>query len=290
MKLYYYRGETPNFGDELNPWLLPRVFPDFFDDDESELFLGIGSVLFDTHSAEARKIVFGSGFGGYTKVPILDDRWRIVCVRGPRTAKLLGLDESRVAGDAAILTNLFRQKPIALPGSISFMPHFQSIPRGHWKAACQLAGIRFIDPRNPVETILREIETSRVVISEAMHGAIVADALRVPWVPILPFDRTHWMKWHDWAEALDLNLTPRRLAPSSIREAYSGAGVERQKLMNPRGLTKVALRALDSLFVGAAAAALRWATMQEPSLSSDVSLDRALDRLQASAADILSRR
>ncbi len=47
MKIYTYRGEMPNFGDELNNWLLPKVFPNLFDDDDSRLFLGIGSILFD---------------------------------------------------------------------------------------------------------------------------------------------------------------------------------------------------------------------------------------------------
>jgi len=286
--MYFYRGEAPNFGDELNVWLMPKVFPDFFDGDDREVFLGIGSVIFDSHPLDAKKIVFGSGFGGYTKLPRLDESWKISCVRGPLTAKALRIDESFVAGDAAILTNRFRVSPRDRPGLISFMPHFQSLYRGHWRLACRLAGIHFIDPRSSVETILDEIQGSRLMISEAMHGAVVSDALRVPWVPILPFDRAHWMKWQDWAGALDLRLAQHRLAPSSVREAYFAVRArERHGLKDPRGLAKVAIGGLDGVFIGAAAATLRWAAMQEPTLSSDVSLDRALDRLQSKAEQIL---
>jgi hypothetical protein len=55
MKIYTYRGEMPNFGDELNNWLLPKVFPNLFDDDDSRLFLGIGSILFDHHPPRSEK-------------------------------------------------------------------------------------------------------------------------------------------------------------------------------------------------------------------------------------------
>ena len=50
MQLYCWRGTAPNFGDELNTLLWPRLLPDFFDDDPAELFLGIGSVLEARHA------------------------------------------------------------------------------------------------------------------------------------------------------------------------------------------------------------------------------------------------
>ena len=101
MKMYSSRG--PNFGDALNEWLWPRLLPDFFDGDESALFLGIGSILYDFLPRNARKVVFGSGYGGYTPVPHIDDRWAFYFVRGPVTARTLGLDPSLAIGDAAIL-------------------------------------------------------------------------------------------------------------------------------------------------------------------------------------------
>ena len=38
-----------------------------------------------------KKLVFGTGFG-YGGVPRLDESWIFYCVRGPRTARALGLD------------------------------------------------------------------------------------------------------------------------------------------------------------------------------------------------------
>ena len=103
MKMYFYRGRRPNFGDELNVWLWPRLLPGFFDADERELFIGVGSTLFDFLPPQSRKIVFGAGYGGYTAVPAIDERWRFYFVRGRLTAAALGLDARLGVGDAAIL-------------------------------------------------------------------------------------------------------------------------------------------------------------------------------------------
>ena len=90
-RLYYFKGAKPNFGDELNPWLWPRLLPDLLDDNDDELFLGIGTILNDGVPAPPRKIVFGSGFG-YGLPPHVDSaKWNIYCVRGPLTANALGV-------------------------------------------------------------------------------------------------------------------------------------------------------------------------------------------------------
>jgi hypothetical protein len=111
---------------ELNNWLMPKIFPGLFDDDETTLFLGIGSVIFDFHPLHSRKIVFGSGYGGYTQLAEFDETWRFYCVRGPRPAHVCNLSADLVAGDTAILMNRHRVELKAL-------------------AEGELAGVRFID-------------------------------------------------------------------------------------------------------------------------------------------------
>jgi hypothetical protein len=288
VKLYFYRGEAPNFGDELNQWLMPRVFPGLFDEDDGNLFLGIGSVIFDSHAAAARKIVFGSGFGGYTPLPSFGDDWKFYCVRGPRTALACGLSGDHVAGDAAILASRYRLNRKEPTAGVSFIPHFQSIERGNWNAACQRSGITFIDPRQPVDYVLEAIESSTIVITEAMHGAIVSDALRVPWLPVLPFDASHRMKWYDWAEALELQIPFGRLAPSSLREALMGRSGRDARGRISGQLTKIGRLALDEIFIGRAADALQRFAQMEPILSDRGALDRALDRLETAARRIRS--
>lgn len=222
MKFFAYRGKQANFGDELNHWLWDRLLPGFFDEDESELFLGIGSILYDHFDPDATKIVFGSGYG-YGGAPKLDENWRVYFVRGRETARALGIDPSLGIGDAGILVrSLWNASDVEKRHAVSFMPHFESAMYGNWEGACDRAGINFIDPRWDVDRVLREISASRLIVSEAMHGVIIADALRVPWRAIRPLDPGNRAKWQDWASALDVEVEFSELSPSNIVELAGG--------------------------------------------------------------------
>ena len=212
MLLYHWRGEARNFGDELNPLLWPRLLPGLLDDDPAELFLGIGSVLDARHARDAVKLVAGAGYGGYAPLPVLDARWVIHWVRGPRTARQLGLDTAYGLGDPAMLLPQAGWGRVGGGDTVAFMPHFESAERGAWVEAAAAAGIELIDPRGDPAAIIAAIGRCRVLLSEAMHGAIVADALRVPWIAVQPLAPEHRAKWHDWADTLDLHVEFHRLA------------------------------------------------------------------------------
>ena len=82
----------------MNKYLWKKLIePGFLDEDESTLFIGVGSILWDYYPLDAKKVVMGSGYGGYTKIPNVNDgSWDITFVRGPRTAKLLNIDKSKI--------------------------------------------------------------------------------------------------------------------------------------------------------------------------------------------------
>ncbi len=222
MQLQFYRGTRPNFGDELNQWLWPQLLPSFFDNDPTTLFIGIGSILGASYDSTAKKIVAGAGYVSeyHHEIPnVHGEDWDILFVRGPRTARALGLPETMGIGDPAILLRALNFPSRRDPRHIGFMPHWESLSRGRWSNACDMVGIRLIDPCAPVEQVLTQILECELLVTEAMHGAIVADALRVPWVPALPIDYIHRQKWLDWAESMSLDLKPHLLWPSSLAEA-----------------------------------------------------------------------
>lgn len=283
VRLIHYRGEAPNFGDELNLWLWPRVFGAVFDDDPAVLFLGIGSII-GVHDlpAAARKIVFGAGFvPDYGRLPDLARNWDIRFVRGPHTARLLGLPESLALGDPGVLVRgLLADRPRAAE-LVGFMPHWESVARGNWREACALAGVTFIDPTAPVERTLATLLRTRLLVTEAMHGAIVADALRVPWVPVLPFDPRNRAKWTEWAGPLGLALRPLRLAASGLKELGPDA-LETFLRRHPSVVR--ALAPIERMQIRRAAAWLVRATQAEPMLSDARVLDGQIARMEEEVA------
>lgn len=218
MKMFVFQGKSSNFGDDLNHWLWSRLLPNFFDKDDNTIFLGIGSIIYDNHPPLAKKIVFGAGYAGYTRLPKIDETWEFRFVRGKQTAKAVGLPEALAIGDAGILIRLTDLPNYEKRHDVSFMPHFESAENGSWEVICQKLGINFIDPRWDVDRVLENMLSSRLMISEAMHGIIIADALRIPWRAVRPLDPNHHAKWADWASVLDLDVVFSNVGPSNILE------------------------------------------------------------------------
>jgi succinoglycan biosynthesis protein ExoV len=283
MRLVAWRGEQSNFGDELNHILWPRLLPDFFDSDPSSIFLGIGSLLDCRHPRSALKIVAGSGFGGYERPASIDQTWVMHWVRGPLTARMVGLPDKWGIGDPGSLVCCIDGVRNAAGSDIGFMPHFETLGRSDWRRVADLAGMRLIDPTSPVRETLTELMRCRVLIGEALHGVIVADALRIPWIAIQPMAAVHRMKWLDWAGAMGITLRRHPLTRASCWEWVStsrvvGSGRTMKVLSAFERRLRSACR--SSLEMRAAESLARLASV-EPQLSSDHALDRSLERMMA---------
>jgi succinoglycan biosynthesis protein ExoV len=279
--LYHWRGNSNNFGDELNTILWPILLPGFFDNDPAVRFLGIGSVLDQRHPPDALKLVAGSGYGGYERKPHVDRNWIIHWVRGPRSAAVLGLPSSAGLGDPAILLPSALELPVQDGREIGFMPHFESADRGAWRQAAEQAGMRLIDPRDDPQAILQAIGRCKVLLSEALHGVIVADALRVPWIPIRPLARIHRAKWDDWADTMEVHLRFRKVPASTLSEwaGVSSLGSWHATRTWLRRQNHYLERLSPDRLVARAGLALQRAAMADPQLSSDAALDRCRSRM-----------
>jgi succinoglycan biosynthesis protein ExoV len=282
MKMIYFKGDSPNFGDELNPYLWPKILPpNFLDEDENELFLGIGSIILSTMPAAPKKFVVGSGYGGYSSVPnVRDGTWEFVFVRGPKTVEVLGIEPEKSICDSAVLLRVLDRPPVQKRTKFAFMPHFESLERGFWFEACKLAGIPLIDPRLPVEEVMLQIREADVLITEAMHGAIVADALRTPWIAVTPIFAGHHSKWIDWSGALSIDLRRHKLRPSSVMESWVGVSGGRGSVSGRSGRWSRSIVAAPAnhLLTYFAANRLTALKKEEPQLSSDANINRVTER------------
>jgi len=215
MKLYYYKDPDNkiNFGDDLNPWLWNNLYSDIFDNDADNIFVGIGTLLNNNIPVEPRKIVFSSGVGyGNNKPPVIDDLWKIYCVRGPLSAKALGLEINKGIIDGAyLLKNIVKSFP-KKRYKFSYIPHFHSA-NSHYEALCERLGIKYINPSQSIENTLDDILSSEIIFCEAMHGAIVADCFNIPWVPIRTNNKILGFKWEDWCQSIDIKYSPVDIMP-----------------------------------------------------------------------------
>jgi succinoglycan biosynthesis protein ExoV len=128
-------------------------------------------------------------------------------------------------------------------------------------------------------------------VTEAMHGAIVSDALRTPWVAMRPIAPAHRAKWGDWAGALDINLRSHDLPASNLREAWSAASGLDARGRRSRMLMDGPLGAPGNWVIKhRAAKALQELARAEPQLSGDVEIERATARALEAIDGFLRRR
>jgi succinoglycan biosynthesis protein ExoV len=209
MKLYYWAHQS-NFGDCLNPWLWERLIPGALDEKADVLLIGIGTLLNQRIPKARWSLVFGAGVG-YGSPPPIDDTWVIYCVRGPLSAQALGISRDFAVTDPALLVNRFINPSSQCKGThFSFMPHWQHRTSA-WQEVCSDLGITYIDPLWPVDHVIAAILQTETLIAEAMHGAIVADALRVPWIPAVTSPIISIFKWRDWCSSMGIQYDPVKL-------------------------------------------------------------------------------
>ncbi len=215
MKLSFWDG--PNFGDQLNKYIFPRLFADVINDEEGIDIYGIGSIIDSRINLEDPAILFGTGlrdpFRDYT-----GHRWDIRFLRGPLSVRSFGPATPFIA-DAAYLLLLIDDFVDLVSSTkkrfrVSLMPWFGYAPCFPWRQLCSILDFHYIDPDQPSEVILSDIAASELVVAGAMHGAIVADICRVPWMRLrmdhYPSE-SHFLtefKWADWVGALNIDQIP----------------------------------------------------------------------------------
>lgn len=179
--LWWHIGR-PNFGDDLNPLLFEFAIGAgcrFETDRNAAHILGMGSIL---EKASASSIICGSGFLNppLRPVPVAG---KVLAVRGQLSRSALDTDDDVVLGDPAVLVSEMFTTIEPKTYRFGLIPHVRSVARWRQRNGKQ---IRLIDPAASPFDVVRDIARCEVVLSQSLHGLIVADALNIPNVWIAP--------------------------------------------------------------------------------------------------------
>ena len=112
----------------------------------------------------------------------------------------------------------------------AFVPHWESAVAGLWPVVCATAGLHYIDPRGEAKDVIGQIAACELIVAESMHGAILADAFRVPWVAVSTSANINGFKWRDWAATVDVDPAAQQGDPADQQPDDLG-GLECDVLM-----------------------------------------------------------
>lgn len=213
LSLFYYKSIRGNVGDDFNLWIWPRLFGELNHYSDVTL-VGVGSILDERlNKIKGEKIIFGSGIRSFLIDKNKLEMANIAFVRGPISSK--ALDGVNFITDSAYCLKLtdFIISDVKKYDA-AYVPYFEHIDHFDWSLFEKITGFKVILPTLGVEAFLTEIGASRKVYSSAMHGAIFADILRVPWCRVKAEAHgeedhlTSELKWADWSLSLDINYEP----------------------------------------------------------------------------------
>ncbi|MBK7297912.1 MAG: hypothetical protein IPI91_15350 [Flavobacteriales bacterium] len=210
MKLTYHEGQ--NFGDALNPLIFKKLFPDFFDDDDASYSLALDPYWGSRRELSEQNVafIFPVDCGSAP-----DPKGDMVCVRGPLTAKALGLPASKAIADGAILIKpLFPLERTETVTPFAYMPHIGSFKFfNDWKGLLVELGIALIDPRDEPMSILQQLQGTGVLLTEAMRDR--GGCYGVPDTGCC-YDTINAFKWQDFI------LHGSFLYPTAVPPLFSG--------------------------------------------------------------------
>ncbi|MFD3396211.1 polysaccharide pyruvyl transferase family protein [Alteromonas macleodii] len=219
MAVYYFKDNRGNVGDDLNALILRHYFDLKKCEDAPFTLVGIGTLINNRLPSSKAFNFFTTGYG-YQKPPNFSETSvSAIGLRGPMTlAKIrpfLEEDEQNIPLlDGAYLTpELIVNDETPKAGRVGLIPHVDSMVVGRWQEIAKRGQFYLIDPRWEPRKFISALTSCSAVITEAMHGAILADAYRVPWAGFAAYSHINTEKWFDWAESLSIPLKVTSVSP-----------------------------------------------------------------------------
>jgi pyruvyltransferase len=182
---FFWHIGTPNFGDDINPSFFEKIsgVPVRLEvNQKNPHFLGMGSIL---ERAIESSVVLGSGFIAQPAAPV-NLPGRLIAVRGKLSRAAIQNCPEVLLGDPMVLLSQIYIAPHIKINRIGLVPHVSQV--NEFKRLAP-AGVVIIDPAAEPWSVIRSIAECSYIISQSLHGLIVADALEIPNLWIKPSEQ-----------------------------------------------------------------------------------------------------
>lgn len=208
-----------NFGDLLGPLIVngvrARLGLSGAPPARSTRLFSVGSII---HYAAAGDTIWGSGINGHWLSAQYSSQLDIRALRGPRSRRFL-LERSRseipeIYGDPALLLPTVRPDLLDVPSTIPVTVVANINDPETLDLSDLRSGAVVLDPRSPLESCLRTIAASELVIGTSLHAVIVAEALNIGARTIRSRGEPTF-KYLDYFEATGRDFSPAE----SVRQA-----------------------------------------------------------------------
>lgn len=253
MKAYWWKAKDggSNFGDEITPIVMAGLFGTHCDNaaiEDADL-VSVGSILNKLINnkgvlKKSGKIhVVGSGLISpkikyssmlkrlRTPKRVFHDKVVIHSVRGYLTQQALAAqgEPEYPVGDPGLLLPAIYNPMVEKRFKVGFIPHISTIDQPFWSNAHEgKSGFTTIDLRtDDIEEVVTQIKSCDVVISQSLHGLVIADAYGVPnyWFYDHPLHAGGKFKFYDYFSTVgrDFNESIDSLDSASLEKAITGA-------------------------------------------------------------------
>ncbi len=208
-----------NWGDELNYYFLQNILNKRlveYKGTNTTNYSFIGSILNNRYINE-HTVIWGAGVQDITE-PIKVKPKKVCAVRGPLTRKYLmsnGIKCPEIYGDPSLLLPYYYYPAIEKKYKIGFIPHWSSITDGKSIEFASKPGVHMIKMSGYTnwKYVINEILACECVVSESLHGIIIAEAYGIPniWADVTLNGR-YDIKFHDFFQSIKQD----RKSPISI--------------------------------------------------------------------------
>lgn len=215
IKLYWYRGKNPNFGDELSCDIVTAIAARKVERSTAVDcdMCAIGSILrWAIRPNKASRVqsgrplhVWGSGLMTNINMPDLAFI-KYHAVRGPLTKICLPTSLPKIAlGDPGMLAPIVFPKAKYATSEIGFVPHWTQINSIKTKKfIAENPNVRLINPQHGTAEVINRISGCEFVLSSSLHGLIIADAYKIPnvWIEDSPVHEGNGLKFLDYFSSI----------------------------------------------------------------------------------------